>query len=116
MEPSDRQAGSPNGWTLLEELRPEVLQGHAGLLRRLGTSLPPATRQLLFVHAFVLQGSARGLRRHAARALAAGAERDHIVDAVVMALPVAGPSRVAEALDALRGLLTHCPDDELAEW
>lgn len=114
MEAREPEPGHPwsDGWTLLERLRPEALQAHGALLRRLGTSLPPATRQLLFLSMCVIQGSERGMRRHACRALAAGATGDHVTDAVVMALPISGPARVAEALRVLEATLALGPAGE----
>ncbi|MFQ5889548.1 MAG: carboxymuconolactone decarboxylase family protein [Gemmatimonadota bacterium] len=103
-----------DGMALIETFRPEVLRAHRALVRAVGTSLPPATKQLILVTLSTLQGSERALRRHASRALATGAEPDHILDAVMMALPVAGMTQVADALLAVSGILTHAdgPEEE----
>jgi alkylhydroperoxidase/carboxymuconolactone decarboxylase family protein YurZ len=88
----------PDGLKLLEGARPEVLRAHRGLMRVLGQSLPPVTKQLILVALATVQESPSTLRRHVTRALAAGAHSDQIIDAVTLALPLAGLSRVSRAL------------------
>lgn len=88
----------PDGLKLLEGARPEVLRAHRRLMRVLGQSLPPVTKQLILVAMATVQESPSTLRRHVTRALAAGAHADQIIDAVTLALPVAGLARVSRAL------------------
>lgn len=88
----------PDGLKLLEGVRPEVVRAHQDLMRVLGQSLPPATKQLILVALATVQESPSALRRHVTRALAAGVHADQIIDAVILALPVAGLARVSRAL------------------
>ena len=102
----------PDGLKLLEGARPEVVRAHQGLMRVLGQSLPPATRQLILVALATVQESPSTLRRHVTRALAAGAHADQIIDAVILALPVAGLARVSGALRSVAEFVDR-PLDEI---
>lgn len=94
-----------DGMAILGDRRPEVVEGYLALLGALGPSLDPRTRQLILLALQTTQGSARALRSHVPRALAGGASADQVIDAISMALPVAGLTRVAEALSAVADLL-----------
>lgn len=102
----------PDGLKLLEGARPEVLRAHRGLMRVLGQSLPPVTKQLILVALATVQESPSTLRRHVTRALAAGAHADQIIDAVTLALPVAGLARVSRALRSVAEFVDR-PLDEI---
>jgi len=97
-DPSPVAHEPPDGLKLLEGARPEVLRAHRGLMRVLGQSLPPVTKQLILVALATAEESPSTLRRHVTRALAAGAHSDQIIDAVTLALPLAGLARVSRAL------------------
>lgn len=101
----------PDGLKLLEGARPEVVRAHRGLMRVLGQSLPPVTKQLILVALATVQESPSTLRRHVTRALAAGAHSDQIIDAVTLALPVAGLARVSRALRSVAEFVDR-PFDE----
>jgi alkylhydroperoxidase/carboxymuconolactone decarboxylase family protein YurZ len=94
-----------DGLDLLGRERPEVVQAYLGLLRELGSSLEPKTKQLILICLQTTQGSGRALRRHVPRAIAAGATREECLDAISLALPVAGLTRVTEAVAAVADLL-----------
>ncbi len=102
----------PDGLKLLEGARPEVLRAHRGLMRVLGQSLPPVTKQLILVALATVQESPSTLRRHVTRALAAGAHSDQIIDAVTLALPLAGLARVSRALRSVAEFVDR-PTDEI---
>jgi alkylhydroperoxidase/carboxymuconolactone decarboxylase family protein YurZ len=102
----------PDGLKLLEGARPEVLRAHRGLMRVLGQSLPPVTKQLILVALATVQESPSALRRHVTRALAAGAHSDQIIDAVTLALPLAGLARVSRALRSVAEFVDR-PLDEI---
>lgn len=94
-----------DGIALLGERRGEALQAYLGLLGTLGKSLDPKVKQLVLIALQTTQGSPRALRRHVPRALEAGATPDEVIDAISLALPVAGLTRVSEALGAVADLL-----------
>ena len=100
------------GFKLLEGARPEVVRAHRGLMRVLGQSLPPVTKQLILVALATVQESPSSLRRHVTRALAAGAHADQIIDAVTLALPMAGLARVSRALRSVSDFVDR-PLDEV---
>jgi alkylhydroperoxidase/carboxymuconolactone decarboxylase family protein YurZ len=99
------QENGNDGLAILSRRRGEVTQAYLALLGQLGRSLEPKTKQLVLLALQTTQGSTRALRRHVPRALAAGATVDEVVDAVTMALPIAGLTRVTEALAAVEDLL-----------
>jgi AhpD family alkylhydroperoxidase len=78
----------------------------------LGQSLPPVTKQLILVALATVQESPSTLRRHVTRALAAGAHSDQIIDAVTLALPLAGLARVSRALRSVAEFVDR-PFDEI---
>ncbi|HEX6070845.1 MAG TPA: carboxymuconolactone decarboxylase family protein [Longimicrobiaceae bacterium] len=98
-----------DGIALLRRERPEVLESYLHLLGSLGKSLDPRTRQLILLALQVTQGSTRALRRHVPRAREAGATPDEVLDAIALALPVAGLTRVSEAVAAVEDLLAEAP-------
>ncbi len=100
-----------DGLKLLEGARPEVVRAHQGLMRVLGQSLPPATKQLILVALATVQDSPSALRRHVTRALASGAHPDQIIDAVTLALPLTGLARVSQALRSVAEYIDE-PVDE----
>ena len=102
----------PDGLKLLEGARPEVVRAHRGLMRVLGQSLPPVTKQLILVALATVQESPSSLRRHVTRAMAAGAHADQIIDAVTLALPMAGLARVSRALRSVADFVDR-PLDEI---
>jgi alkylhydroperoxidase/carboxymuconolactone decarboxylase family protein YurZ len=95
-----------DGLALLQSERPEVMKAYLRLLGSLGESLEPKVKQLVLIALQVTQGSSRALRRHVPRALEAGASRQEVLDAIVLALPVAGLTRTTEALASVADLLT----------
>ncbi|HEY8483026.1 MAG TPA: carboxymuconolactone decarboxylase family protein [Longimicrobiales bacterium] len=101
-----------DGLRLLAARRPGALQAYLAALNELGRSLDPATRQLILIALQVVQRSTRGLRRHVPEALAAGATPDAVIDAIALALPIAGLTPVTEALAAVADLLEAAPAGE----
>lgn len=94
-----------DGLALLSERRGEAAQAYLALLGALGKTLDPRTKQLILLALQTTQGSRRALRRHVPRALQNGSTHDEVIDAICLALPVAGLTRVTEALSAVADLL-----------
>jgi alkylhydroperoxidase/carboxymuconolactone decarboxylase family protein YurZ len=94
-----------DGLAVLAGRRGDVVQTYLKLLGQLGSALEPKTKQLILLTLQTTQGSTRALRRHVPRAVAAGATVEEVVDAISLALPVAGLTRVTEAFGAVADLL-----------
>lgn len=94
-----------DGLTILASRRPGVVEDYLELLGGLGDALDARTRQLVLVALQAAHGSGRALRRHVPQALAAGATTDEVLDAIALALPLAGLTRVTEALAEVADLL-----------
>jgi alkylhydroperoxidase/carboxymuconolactone decarboxylase family protein YurZ len=106
LEPKGRMGAEPkDGLAVLAGRRGDVVETYLKLLGQLGSALEPKTKQLILLTLQTTQGSARALRRHVPRAMAAGATVEEVVDAISLALPVAGLTRVTEALGAVADLL-----------
>jgi alkylhydroperoxidase/carboxymuconolactone decarboxylase family protein YurZ len=104
-----------DGLAVLAERRGEVVQTYLKLLGQLGQGLEPKVKQLILITLQTTQGSKRALRRHVPRALRTGATTEEIVDAIALALPVSGLTRVTEALAAVADLLDAAtPTDDAA--
>jgi alkylhydroperoxidase/carboxymuconolactone decarboxylase family protein YurZ len=98
-------SGTREGIALMQEHRPAAVEAYMALLGTLGGALDPGTRQLILLALQTTQGSPAALRRHVPAAMRAGATADQVIDAITLALPVAGLTRVSEALAAVADLL-----------
>jgi 4-carboxymuconolactone decarboxylase len=94
-----------DGIAMMQEHRPAAVEAYMHLLGTLGGSLDERTRELVLIALQTTQSSPRALRRHVPAALRAGASPDEVIDAIGLALPVAGLTRVSEALAAVGDLL-----------
>jgi alkylhydroperoxidase/carboxymuconolactone decarboxylase family protein YurZ len=103
------QPNGTDGLAILGSRRAEVVENYLALLGGLGKSLDPKTKQLILLALQTTQGSARALRRHVPRARDCGASADEVIDAIAMALPIAGLTRVTEALSAVADLVDADP-------
>lgn len=89
------------GLDYLASQRPEAM---AGLLKFYGKSvkaLDDKTRLLISIVTKVITGTERGLRQYAPQAYKAGASKEEILDAVLMAFPAAGLTKVVDAVHIL---------------
>lgn len=102
----------PSGLALLSERRQEVLHAYLDLLPTLGRSLDGRTRELIRVAVHGFAGAHGELRCNVSRALAEGATIDEIVDAVTLALPEAGLSRISEALTVVAEFVQNTPESD----
>jgi nitrite reductase/ring-hydroxylating ferredoxin subunit/alkylhydroperoxidase/carboxymuconolactone decarboxylase family protein YurZ len=89
------------GLSYLAAQRPEAM---AGLLKFYGKSvkaLDDKTRLLISIVTKVATGTERGLRQYAPQAIQAGASKEELLDAVLMAFPAAGLTKVLDAVHIL---------------
>ena len=67
----------------------------------LGTHLDPKTRNLISVITKVHAQTENGLRQYLTRALREGATADEVLDALLMAFPALGLTRIVWAIDVI---------------
>lgn len=85
----------------LLKARPEAMGHYLKFLKLAGGSLDPKTRALISVITKVHAQTERGLRQYLRRALAAGASADEVLDALLMAFPALGLTRIVWAVDCI---------------
>ncbi len=92
--------------------RPEAIGHYIAFLKSNGQRLDPRTRNLISVITKVYSQTERGLRQYARRTIREGGSADEIVDALMMAFPALGLSRILWAIDILldMGILGDAPD------
>ncbi|MBF0294013.1 MAG: Rieske 2Fe-2S domain-containing protein [Magnetococcales bacterium] len=88
--------------TYLAKTRPEAAANLMGFYKNSVQALDEKTRHLIQIVTKVTVGTERGLRQYAPKALKAGASREEILDAVLMAFPAAGLNKVLDAIDVMR--------------
>ena len=86
----------------LAKARPEAATAYLTFLKESGKYLDDKTRFLISVVTKVVAGTAPGLKQYVPHAMRCGASPNEIIDAVLMALPVAGLPKVLDALDQLQ--------------
>ncbi|MBF0340627.1 MAG: Rieske 2Fe-2S domain-containing protein [Magnetococcales bacterium] len=98
--------------TYLAKARPDAATHLLGFYKHSVQALDEKTRHLIQIVTKVTVGTERGLRQYAPKALKAGASREEILDAVLMAFPAAGLNKVLDAIDIMRemDLLPEIPD------
>ncbi|MBF0161762.1 MAG: Rieske 2Fe-2S domain-containing protein [Magnetococcales bacterium] len=99
--------------TYLAKTRPEAATHLLGFYKHSVQALDDKTRHLIQIVTKVTVGTERGLRQYAPKALKAGASREEILDAVLMAFPAAGLNKVLDAIDIMRemDLLPEIPEE-----
>ncbi|MBF0437564.1 MAG: Rieske 2Fe-2S domain-containing protein [Magnetococcales bacterium] len=99
--------------TYLAKTRPEAATHLLGFYKHSVQALDEKTRHLIQIVTKVTVGTERGLRQYAPKALKAGASREEILDAVLMAFPAAGLNKVLDAIEIMRemDLLPEIPDN-----
>ncbi|MBF0182768.1 MAG: Rieske 2Fe-2S domain-containing protein [Magnetococcales bacterium] len=88
--------------TYLAKARPEAATSLLSFYKHSVQALDEKTRHLIQIVTKVTVGTERGLRQYAPKALKAGATREEILDAVLMAFPAAGLNKVLDAIDIMR--------------
>jgi nitrite reductase/ring-hydroxylating ferredoxin subunit/alkylhydroperoxidase/carboxymuconolactone decarboxylase family protein YurZ len=103
----------------LLQARPDAMQAYFTFLKNAGRRLDPKTRALISLIGKVHSQTERGFRQYLTRALRSGASADEVLDALLMAFPMLGLTRVVWAVDQLLALdlpefrldqLGHVPD------
>lgn len=88
----------------LAAARPEAASNLLGFYKHSVQALDDKTRFLIQIVTKVTVGTERGLRQYAPKALKAGASREEILDAVLMAFPAAGLNKTLDAIDIMNDL------------
>ena len=87
--------------TYLVKARPDALGPYLAFLKACGTKLDPKTRNLISVITKVHAQTERGLRQYLLRALREGASAAEVLDALLMAFPALGLSKIVWAVDVI---------------
>jgi len=85
----------------LMKVRPEAMQSYFGFIRAAGTHLDRRTRALISVITKVDRQTDAGFRQYVTRALREGVSADEILDALLVAFPTLGLSKIVWAVDVL---------------
>ena len=85
----------------LLQARPEAMQAYFAFLKQAGSHLDPKTAALISVITKVHAKTSRGLKQYLPRALKAGASADEVIDALLMAMPALGFSKIVWAVDVI---------------
>lgn len=96
----------------LVKARPEAMQAYFRFLKDAGSRLDPKTRNLISVITKVHAQTEAGLRQYLKRALAQGATADEVLDALLVAFPALGLTRIVWAIDVI--LKMDLPEFKLA--
>jgi nitrite reductase/ring-hydroxylating ferredoxin subunit/alkylhydroperoxidase/carboxymuconolactone decarboxylase family protein YurZ len=87
--------------THLQKVRPEAMQAYFAFLREAGKSLDPKTRALISVITKVDHQTVAGFRQYLRRALHEGLSPDQVLDAMLMAFPTLGLTKILWAVDLM---------------
>jgi len=85
----------------LLQARPDAMQAYFAFLKKAGEHLDPKTAALISVITKVHAKTANGVRQYLPRALKAGASADEVIDALLMAMPALGFSKIVWAIDVI---------------
>ncbi|AFM14356.1 Rieske 2Fe-2S domain-containing protein [Turneriella parva] len=85
----------------LLKARPDAMQAYFTFLKKAGEHLDPKTAALISVITKVHAKTANGVRQYLPRALKAGATADEVIDALLMAMPALGFSKIVWAIDVI---------------
>ena len=85
----------------LMRVRPGAMRSYFAFLRDAGSRLDPRTRAIISVITKVDRQTDRGFRQYVGRALREGVSADEILDALLLAFPTLGLSKVIWAVDIL---------------
>lgn len=88
----------------LSKTRPEAATNLMGFYKHSVQALDEKTRFLIQIVTKVTVGTERGLRQYAPKALKAGASKEEILDAAMMAFPASGLNKLLDAINILNDL------------
>jgi nitrite reductase/ring-hydroxylating ferredoxin subunit len=80
------------------------MQAYFSFLRQAGKGLDPRTRALISVLTKVMSQTETGLRRYLPKALDAGVSAGEVLDALLMAFPALGLTRVVWAIEIIQDM------------
>lgn len=85
----------------LLKIRPEAMQSYFDFIKKSGTHLDKKTRALISVITKVDAQTETGFKQYLSRALQAGATADEILDALFVAFPTLGLSKIVWAVEII---------------
>jgi len=85
----------------LMKIRPDLMKSYFGFVKQAGEHLDPKTRAIITVITKVDNQTETGLRQYLVRALQAGVSADEIIDALFLAFPTLGLSKIIWAVDII---------------
>jgi nitrite reductase/ring-hydroxylating ferredoxin subunit/alkylhydroperoxidase/carboxymuconolactone decarboxylase family protein YurZ len=85
----------------LMKVRPEAMQSYFGFIRAAGKHLDQRTRAIISVITKADRQTDAGFRQYVTRALREGVSADEILDALLVAFPTLGLSKIVWAVDVL---------------
>nr|VFK53921.1 MAG: Ferredoxin subunit of nitrite reductase or a ring-hydroxylating dioxygenase [Candidatus Kentron sp. TUN]VFK55048.1 MAG: Ferredoxin subunit of nitrite reductase or a ring-hydroxylating dioxygenase [Candidatus Kentron sp. TUN]VFK55819.1 MAG: Ferredoxin subunit of nitrite reductase or a ring-hydroxylating dioxygenase [Candidatus Kentron sp. TUN] len=85
----------------LIKTKPKAIESYFNFFKEAGTHLDTRSRDLISVITKVAAQTDRGFRQYLSRALRNGAKANEILDALLMALPVLGFSKIIWAVDII---------------
>ena len=85
----------------LLSVRPEAMQNYFAFLKQAGKHLDPKTRAIISVITKVDNQTEAGFRQYLSRALSEGVTADEIIDALLLAFPTLGLTKIIWAVDRL---------------
>ena len=85
----------------LMQVRPEAMQSYFDFIKKSGTHLDRKTRALISVITKVDNQTETGFRQYLVRALQAGVTPNQIIDALFVAFPALGLSKIVWAVDII---------------
>ena len=85
----------------LIEARPQAMKNYFGFLKEAGKHLDPRTRAIISVITKVDRQTDAGFRQYLKRALNEGVSADEILDALLIAFPTLGLTKIIWAIDIL---------------
>lgn len=88
----------------LLQARPEAMRAYFAFLREAGKGLDPKTRALISVITKVDKQTESGFRQYLKRALRAGATAGEVLDALLMAFPTLGLTKILWAVNQLQAM------------
>jgi nitrite reductase/ring-hydroxylating ferredoxin subunit/alkylhydroperoxidase/carboxymuconolactone decarboxylase family protein YurZ len=102
--------------TYLLKARPDAVSHYFAFLKACGTHLDPKTRNLISVITKVDAQTERGFKQYLKRALAEGCSPMEVLDALLMAFPTLGLSKIVWAVDIILAMkLPGFDPDALAQ-
>ena len=90
--------------TYLLQARPDAVGHYFAFLKECGKHLDPKTRNLISVITKVDAQTERGFKQYLKRALAEGCSPMEVLDALLMAFPTLGLTKIVWAVDIILGL------------